>query len=375
MLKIGLGKWNVCTCQTMCGLLLSCILLPAFSANAQVSPVKTRNAESNSTANSEGEADEVLRHNNWTVGLMGGLKDGAALRFSTDIMSAVDDGNNMRVLPIVGRGMKQNILDLLYLKGVDITVTPADAFAELKKEGGTRNIDKRVHYISQLYVAAVHLIVRPEIKTLKDLEGKKVSFQGKGTSTVATGNTVFGRLGVQVEVTHDDVGTSMEKMKLGELAGVFRSLSKGDPTVAAIDPKLGFHLLPIEYDKFTDYYVPITFEHNNYPNLIPTQERVETIGSPALLAVYNWAPGTDRHRRVARFIEYYFNRFETLRKPPYQPEWKEINLGAKVPGWTRYFVAEEMLNKIKSSTTVSLGAEKESEFKEFLEWKKQKNKQ
>jgi TRAP-type uncharacterized transport system substrate-binding protein len=220
MLKIGLGKWKISAHQTICGLLLSCILLPVFSANAQVSPVKTRNAEPNSTANSEGEADEVLRHNNWTVGLMGGLKDGAALRFSTDIMSAVDDGNNMRVLPIVGRGMKQNILDLLYLKGVDITVTPADAFAELKKESGTRNIDKRVHYISQLYVAAVHLIVRPEIKTLKDLEGKKVSFQGKGTSTVATGNTVFGRLGVQAEVTHDDVGTSMEKMKHGELAGV-----------------------------------------------------------------------------------------------------------------------------------------------------------
>jgi hypothetical protein len=182
---------------------------------------------------------------------------------------------------------------------------------------------------------------------------------------------------VQVEVTHDDVGTSMEKMKTGELAGVFRSLSKGDQTVAAIDPKLGFHLLPIDYEKFTDYYVPITFEPSNYPNLIAPEEKIETIGAPALLAVYNWAPGTDRHRRVARFIEYYFNRFESLRKPPYQAEWRDINLGAKVPGWTRYFVAEEMLTKIKntSSTTATLGTPKDAEFKEFLEWKKQKNKQ
>ena len=55
--------------------------------------------------------------------------------------------------------------------------------------------------------------------------------------------------------------------------------------------------------------------------------------------------GSDRFRKVERFVQYYFDRFETLRKPPYHPKWKEINLAAKVPGWSRYFVAEEMLGK------------------------------
>jgi len=31
---------------------------------------------------------------------------------------------------------------------------------------------------------------------------------------------------------------------------------------------------------------------------------------PQVLAVYNWPPNTDRYRRVARFVEYFFNRFD-----------------------------------------------------------------
>ena len=89
--------------------------------------------------------------------------------------------------------------------------------AELKKEGKTRNIDKRVNYITSMYLAVTHILVRPEINTLQDLEGKKVSFQGKGTSTTTTGSIIFSRIGVKVEVTNDDWKTTLEKMKSGEV--------------------------------------------------------------------------------------------------------------------------------------------------------------
>jgi hypothetical protein len=65
-----------------------------------------------------------------------------------------------------------------------------------------------------------------------------------------------------------------------------------------------------------------------------------------LLAVFNWPKGSDRYRKVARFIEAFFTKFEQLHNPPYQPKWKEINLAGKVPGWTRYAVAEEALAKL-----------------------------
>src|SRR3954469_14389722 len=42
--------------------------------------------------------------NAWTVGLAGGLLEGAPIRFATEIARVVDDGDNLHVLPIVTRG-------------------------------------------------------------------------------------------------------------------------------------------------------------------------------------------------------------------------------------------------------------------------------
>ena len=48
---------------------------------------------------------------------------------------------------------------------------------------------------------------------------------------------------------------------------------------------------------------------------------------------------------MQRFVEYYFDRFPNFHQPPYHPKWKSINLAAKVPGWNRYWVAEDKLNE------------------------------
>ena len=42
--------------------------------------------------------------NAWTVGLAGGLLEGAPIRLATEIARVVDDGPNLLVLPIVTRG-------------------------------------------------------------------------------------------------------------------------------------------------------------------------------------------------------------------------------------------------------------------------------
>ena len=47
--------------------------------------------------------------NAWTVGLAGGLLEGAPIRFAADIARVVDDGENLHVLPIVTRGPAENV--------------------------------------------------------------------------------------------------------------------------------------------------------------------------------------------------------------------------------------------------------------------------
>jgi TRAP-type uncharacterized transport system substrate-binding protein len=341
-----------------------------------------------SSALAEGEAESVARVNAWTIGVVGGMIEGAPIRFATDIQIALDDGDNMRILPIVSRGVKQNVIDLLYLKGVDAGVVYTDVFDEFRREGKIRNIDRRINYISHLFLSGVHVLVRPEIRELKDLEGKKFGFQGRGTGVSVTSAILFNRMGINVEPVFITNHQALEKMKTGEMHGLIYLVSKAHPSITSIDPKLGFHLLSIPYEKFTDYYVPMTFENSDYPNLVKPDEKVEAIGVPAVLAVYNWPKNSDRFRKVERFIQYYFDRFDQLKKPPFQKEWKEINLAATVPGWTRYWLAEQMLQdpaRKRQPPTAAAGLPNATNtssfdlndpanrkvFDEFLEWKRQ----
>jgi TRAP-type uncharacterized transport system substrate-binding protein len=381
----------VCVATILCSIGAASAQTVVAQSQGKASRDKAAARTAPPTAIAEGEAESIERVNKWTVGIVGGMIEGAPIRFATDIQIALDDGDELRVLPIVSRGVKQNVLDLLYLKGVDAAVLYTDALDEFRQEGKIKNIDKRINYISHLFLSGVHLLARPEITSLKDLEGKKVGFQGRGTGVSVTSAIVYGRSGIKVEPVYITNNQAIEQMKTGEMAALIYLVFKAHPSLTSLDPKLGFHLIPIPYDKFTDYYVPMTFENSDYPNLVKPDEKVESIGVPAVLAVYNWPKNSDRFRKVERFIQYYFDRFDKFKSPPFQKEWKEINLSASVPGWTRYWLAEQLLQQMEpgrqASGSVSVtGQEKATSsslsdpaaqkmLQEFLEWKRRQQKQ
>src|ERR1700709_711590 len=61
-----------------------------------------------------------------TIGIMGGEIDGTFMRITTDLTSVLNS-DEMRIVPIVGKGSLQNIGDLLHLPGVDLAMVAADA--------------------------------------------------------------------------------------------------------------------------------------------------------------------------------------------------------------------------------------------------------
>jgi len=52
-----------------------------------------------------------------TVTLLTGTIGGTYVQFGADLASVLDDGGNLRVLPIIGRGSVQGVADILFLKG------------------------------------------------------------------------------------------------------------------------------------------------------------------------------------------------------------------------------------------------------------------
>src|SRR6478609_7669050 len=67
----------------------------------------------------------------------------AIFQFGADLASVLDDGNKIRVLPIVGRGSVQSVADILFLQGVDLGVVRADTLDYLEKKGFAKDIKKQ----------------------------------------------------------------------------------------------------------------------------------------------------------------------------------------------------------------------------------------
>jgi TRAP-type uncharacterized transport system substrate-binding protein len=343
--------------------ILAALLLPASPCAAQTGPA----------ANNADEKTKTAEINNWTIGVAGGFFEGTFIRFAVELAKGLDDGENLRILPIVSYGGNENVNDLLYLKGVDIAIAYTDSLELGRKSGRVKNIEQRINYISELLVGELYVFARPEITTLKDLEGKKVSLGTKGGSATTTGPIVLERLGVHPEFVYVNNTLAVEKMKTGEIAAIISTGGKPNDLFVKLKPEPGFHFVPIEYsDKLADYYLPCPLSHDDYPHLIPEGPPVGTLCMPAVLAVYNFPKESDRARRLARFIDYYFERFDKLKQPSFHPKWKDINLTATVPGWNRYWLATQKLAATqRTADALPAPLDKEALFRGFQKWQKQ----
>jgi hypothetical protein len=107
---------------------------------------------------------------------------------------------------------------------------------------------------------------------------------------------------------------------------------------------------------------------------------------PAVLAAYNWAPNTDRYRKLALFVDAFFTKFPAFQNPPFHPKWKEVSLAAPLAGWQRLGAAKQWLEahgleqgdrsrfddflqqNPQAAKGVQSEADKEALFKQFQAW-------
>jgi len=318
-------------------------LLAAFVLS-DTSLAQSRRTSNNPSPAGVNETEIRDRLNNWTIGLAGGLLEGAPIHFATEIARVVNDGGTMHVLPVVTRGPTENVNDLLYLRGIDAAIINSDSLDEYKSQ--VPMIGERISYLISLFPSELHIFVRPEIKSLADLAGKKVNFNTQGTAAAYSGPLIFSRLGVEVDKMFIPHPLALEQMKRGEIAAVVFVTSK--PVDAFVKGKWegGYKFLPVEFGpKFEDYYLATSLESSDYPNLIAKGERIPTISVPTILAAYNWRPSSPRYRKVARFVDELFGRIDKLKAPGFDPKWKEVDVTSRVPGLDRFQAAQEWLDR------------------------------
>jgi TRAP transporter TAXI family solute receptor len=159
------------------------------------------------------------RVNENVVTIMAGSPNGTDLGIAYDIAQVVDDGDNLRVLPIVGKGAAQSVKDVMFLKGVDMGITQANIIKYFARTGelGSNFIDQ-ITYVAKLFTEEVHIITRSNVTDISQLEGKAVNLGEEGSGTEITGRLLLDALGVKFQERHLGDAEAIEKLKSGEIA-------------------------------------------------------------------------------------------------------------------------------------------------------------
>lgn len=361
-----------------CVVFVACILIFASAASAQgprdrqnetpsaAAPPSQQVTQKNAVRELSEPEEFVEKVNANTVTLISGIPSSTLMHMVYDMSVVLDDGEDMRILPVVGKGSAQNIRDLLYLRSIDMGIVQANILQHFEKTGEVgKNIGQRLRYIARFHNQEIHLLARPEIKTIQQLKSKRVNFVDDGSHSKITAQLLLEKLGITVEEFNIQIPDAFDAMTAGKIDAIFLSSGKPDDTFVKLKNDAGFAFLNIPYDDAVkDDFLPASFTHEDYPNIVPEGATVQTLAESTVLVSFNWGPNTSRYRRVANFTRAFFEKFGKLLENPRHPKWREVNLAAKLPGWERFPAAEEVLKALQARNTAQAGIKED--FDRFL---------
>jgi TRAP-type uncharacterized transport system substrate-binding protein len=323
-----------------------------------------------------------------TIGLISGSpnSDDTYLQMALDVAEILNDGENLRVLPIAGIGGPRNIRDVRYVKGIDIGLTQTSILNNFRRSDQRMGqSENKIVYIAKLFNEEVHLVARAEITSVEQLRGRKVNFDAKSSGTSYSMRDIFKALGIDVEEVSLTQPEAIEKVRRGEIAATALIGGKPVGVMSRLPPGSGLHFVPIPFvQPLIADYLPTMLTSNDYPDMVPAGQSVETIAVGAVLITYNWPKSaTERYQRVERFVNAFFSKIDEFRKPPRHPKWQEVNVAATLPGWARFEAAQNWIDAQQRAAaggqvraTFSAGGSVRSDepalYQEFLQWRQQR---
>lgn len=327
---------------------LACLLVPALAPYASAQSL----------------ADQT---NRGVVEIETGNTDGISSKIADDLAGLLDDGATRRVVPVIGEGSLQNIVDVKVLRGIDTAIVQIDALDYARQQKLVPGIESMT-YIAKLYNEEFHLLARADVKSIDQLSGKKVNFDGRGTGTGVTATRLFSLLGIKVDPTSYATGTALERLAKGELDAVAFVGAKPAPVLRDVGTGDGLHFLAIPVrPAINAVYPPTQLTSKDYPGLIPDGAPVDTVAVGTALMAANLSPGSERSKNLINFIDAFFTQFPSLLEPGHHPKWREVNLAADIPGWRRTPAAAQWLQANATVAKQATPADLKMVFEKFLD--------
>ena len=317
-------------------------------------------------------SSESIVANRGVVELETGSSAGISVRIVEDMASIVNDGATRRVVPVVGQGSLGNIIDLKLLRGIDMAIVDADILDYAREQKLFPGMEATITYITKLYNEELHLLARPEIKSIADLANRKVNIDLRDSSTAITAKRLFDLVRLTVNPTNDAQEVALEKLRNGDIAALVFVAGKPAPLFHNLKGDEGLHFLTFPFSSaVSERYVPTRLTATDYPGLVPQDRPVDTVAVSAVLVAANLQQAPERYRNVSNFVDAFFTGLPTLLEPGHHPKWQEVNLAAEVPGWRRYPPADQWLQRNLQAANAPSPDELLSMFASFVDERRQ----
>lgn len=285
-------------------------------------------------------ADEIEAQrniiNNGVLGILSDGVRGTQIELIGDLATVIDDGYDMRILPIAGKGSVRAIEDLLLLRGVDLALVQADVLEFYKQANLFPDIDKKLRYIAKLHDEELHILASKDVGSIHDLDGKRVNFGPLASGSYVTASLIFEQLKIRPLVQGEDYQIALDQLQQGEIDAWVRVGAKPLLQMEDLRAKADVHFLPLPSSIVEDDYVATELTPDDYPQIIARDTTVETVAVGAVLAVFNWSSGSTKRRYLEEFSHRFVANFDRLQESSFHPKWREVDLSTDVPGWKRF---------------------------------------
>ena len=135
--------------------------------------------------------------------LSGPGPDQLAFQALADLAATINREPPSRIVPVLGRGGIDNLMDLLALRGIDMAIFNADMLRYARVSGLAPRARSVLRAVTPLFESTVLFIgPRGERRDIRSLDDLRVGVGRPGSPTHVTAEIIFAQLEISVETVH-----------------------------------------------------------------------------------------------------------------------------------------------------------------------------